>query len=267
MNSKVTTASFQKMKTNGEKISVLTAYDYTFAKLIDEAGIDAVLVGDSLGMVALGYPDTTKVTMQDMLHHTKAVVRGVTRAMVISDMPFISYHTGVNEAVKNAGTLIGDGGAQAVKLEGGSEITEEIKAIIRAGIPVMGHLGLTPQSVHKLGGYQVQARSKEKADKLINDAMELQEAGAFSIVLECIPCELAERLTNELSIPTIGIGAGVGCDGQVLVTPDMLGMYKDISPKFVKAYENVGKKILDSAMLYNNEVKKGIFPTIEHSFK
>jgi 3-methyl-2-oxobutanoate hydroxymethyltransferase len=267
MNSKVTTASFQKMKTNGEKISVLTAYDYTFAKLIDEAGIDAVLVGDSLGMVALGYPDTTKVTMQDMLHHTKAVVRGVTRAMVISDMPFMSYHTGVNEAVKNAGALIGDGGAQAVKLEGGSEITEEIKAIIRAGIPVMGHLGLTPQSVHKLGGYQVQARSKEKADKLINDAVELQEAGAFSIVLECIPCELAERVTDELSIPTIGIGAGVGCDGQVLVTPDMLGMYKDISPKFVKVYENVGKKILDSAMIYNNEVKKGIFPTIEHSFK
>ncbi len=267
MPNKITTISFQEMKKNGDKISILTAYDYTFAKLIDSAGIDAVLVGDSLGMVALGYPDTTKVTMQDMLHHTKAVVRGVNRAMVISDMPFMSYHAGVYDAVKNAGAFISEGGAQAVKLEGGSEMADEITSIIRAGIPVMGHLGLTPQSVHKFGGYQVQARSKEQADKLVYDAHKLQDIGVFSIVLECIPYELAEKVTKGLSIPTIGIGAGAGCDGQVLVTPDMLGMYKDISPKFVKVYDNVGKKIIESAIAYNDEVKNGMFPAIEHSFK
>ncbi len=266
MDNRVTVSTFQKMKVNNEKIAMLTAYDYTNAQLLDEAGIDAILVGDSLGMVMLGYTDTTKVTMADMLHHTKAVSRGVQHAMVIADLPFLSYHTGVNDAVKNAGALIQQGNAQAVKLEGGSEVIDEVTAIIKANIPVMGHLGLTPQSVHKLGGYGVQGKTVAQAKKLLEDAQLLQDAGVFAIVLECVPYKLAEIISEKLTIPTIGIGAGVGCDGQVLVSLDMLGMYKDMTPKFVKVYENIGQKIQNGIKLYTKEVKNGDFPTLEHSF-
>ncbi len=266
MGNKVTVSTFQKMKDNKEKITMLTAYDYTNAKLLDEAGIDAILVGDSLGMVMLGYPDTTRVTMEDMLHHTKAVARGVKHAMVISDLPFLSYHTGIYDAVKNAGVLIQQGYAQAVKLEGGSEVVDEVKAIIKAGIPVMGHLGLTPQSVHKFGGYGVQGKTASQAKKLIEDAQLLQDAGVFAIVLECVPYKLAEIISENLSIPTIGIGAGGGCDGQVLVSMDMLGMYKDMTPKFVKEYALIGQKIKAGVASYIQEVKNGVFPTTEHSF-
>lgn len=256
---KVTTSTIRKMK-GSEKISMLTAYDYSMAKLVDNAGCDMILVGDSLGNVMLGYNDTTHVTMADMLHHTKAVARGAKHSIVVADMPFLSCHLGVYEAVKNAGVLIAEGNASAVKIEGGEEVSEIIKAITNAGIPVCGHLGLTPQSVNQLGGYGVQAKTEEAANKLISDAKAVEEAGAFCIVLECIPHELAERVTRELSIPTIGIGAGPCCDGQVLVLHDMLGMFDDYVPSFVKRFANVGEAITDGVIQYIDEVKNGAFP-------
>lgn len=266
MSNKVTTATFRKMKQNKQKISVLTAYDYPTAKIFDNNGVDAILVGDSLGMVVLGYKDTTQVTMEDMVHHTKAVSRGVERALVIADMPFLSYHMGVKESVVNAGRLIQEGMAQAVKLEGGKEVIEDIKAIIKAGIPVMGHLGLTPQSIHNLGGYYIQGKTTEQARKLIEDAKALEEAGVFAIVLELVPAELAKVISEKVSVPTIGIGAGIDCDGQVLVSHDMLGLFQGRIPKFVKKYADIGISMDEAIEKYVNEVKQGTFPREEHSF-
>lgn len=264
---KITSADFRTMKNSGDKISMVTAYDYSTARLVDESGIDSILVGDSLGMVMLGYPDTLSVTMEDMIHHCSAVVRGAKNALVICDMPFMSYQTSVYDAVKNAGRLIKEGKAAAVKLEGGAEFAEHIKAIVNASIPVCGHLGMTPQSVNAFGGFKVQGKTVEAAKKLITDALALEQAGAFAIVLECVPAELAEYISKLLSIPTIGIGAGVGCDGQVLVYQDLTGIYNDFTPKFVKCYLNAGEMIRNAFVDYNYEVKHGKFPTAEHSFK
>lgn len=266
MSKKVTTSTFRKFKKNNEKITMLTAYDYSTAKIIDEAGIDAILVGDSLGMVILGYEDTTRVTMDDMVHHTKAVTNGAKRALVVADMPFLSYHMGKEESVKNAGRLIQEGHAQAVKLEGGLEIIEDVKSIIRAGIPVMGHLGLTPQSIHNLGGYFIQGKTSEQAKELIKDAKALEDAGVFSIVLECVPAEIAELVTSKVSVPTIGIGAGNACDGQILVSNDMLGTYKDKMPSFVKKYGEIGDHMEKAISQYISEVKDSTFPDKDHSF-
>ena len=264
---KITSADFRTMKNSGDKISMVTAYDYSTARLVDESGIDSILVGDSLGMVMLGYPDTLSVTMEDMIHHCSAVVRGAKNALVICDMPFMSYQTSVYDAVKNAGRLIKEGKAAAVKLEGGAEFAEHIKAIVNASIPVCGHLGMTPQSVNAFGGFKVQGKTVEAAKKLITDALALEQAGVFAIVLECVPAELAEYISKLLTIPTIGIGAGVGCDGQVLVYQDLTGIYNDFTPKFVKCYLNAGEMIRNAFVDYNYEVKHGKFPTAEHSFK
>ena len=264
---KTTVADFLSMKKNGEKITMVTAYDYSTAKLIDNSGINSILVGDSLGMVMLGYPDTVSVTMEDMLHHVKAVSRGTENALVICDMPFMSYQTSVYDAVVNAGRLMKEGRAGAVKLEGGKEYAEHVRAIVNASIPVCGHIGMTPQSVNAFGGFKVQGKTEEAARKLIEDAIALQEAGAFAIVIECVPHKLAEYISEILSIPTIGIGAGNGCSGQVLVYQDMLGMYSDFTPKFVKKFANVGKVMTDAFKSYSDEVKTGQFPTEEHSFK
>lgn len=264
---KTTVADFLSMKKNGEKITMVTAYDYSTAKLIDNSGINSILVGDSLGMVMLGYTDTVSVTMEDMLHHVKAVSRGTENALVICDMPFMSYQTSVYDAVVNAGRLMKEGRAGAVKLEGGKEYAEHVRAIVNASIPVCGHIGMTPQSVNAFGGFKVQGKTEEAARKLIEDAIALQEAGAFAIVIECVPHKLAEYISEILSIPTIGIGAGNGCSGQVLVYQDMLGMYSDFTPKFVKKFANVGDVMTDAFKSYSNEVKTGQFPTEEHSFK
>ncbi len=264
---KTTVADFISMKKNGEKITMVTGYDYSTAKLIDNSGIDSILVGDSLGMVMLGYPDTVSVTMEDMLHHVKAVSRGAENALVICDMPFMSYQTSVYDAVVNAGRLMKEGRAGAVKLEGGSEFKEHVSAIVKASIPVCGHIGMTPQSVNAFGGFKVQGRTEEAARKLIDDAIALEKAGAFAIVIECVPKKLAEYISQILSIPTIGIGAGNGCDGQVLVYQDMLSMYSDFTPKFVKQYAQMGDIMTDAFKRYNDEVKSGVFPTDEHSYK
>lgn len=264
---KVTTLRLQEMKQKREKITVLTAYDYSTAKLVDEAGVDVVLVGDSLGMVLLGYDSTLPVTMDDMLHHTKAVARGTRHALVVSDMPFMSYYVSVSESVRNAGRFLQEAGANAVKLEGGREIADTVKAIIAAGIPVMGHLGLTPQSVNQLGGFRVQGRDEAAARQIINNALALQDAGVFAIVLECIPAALAKMVTTRLDIPTIGIGAGAECDGQVLVFHDLVGLYSDLSPKFVKRYASLRSDIKDAIVRYRDEVKAGVFPGQEHGFE
>lgn len=264
---KTTVADFLSMKKNGEKITMVTAYDYSTAKLIDNSGINSILVGDSLGMVMLGYPDTVSVTMEDMLHHVKAVSRGTENALVICDMPFMSYQTSVYDAVVNAGRLMKEGRAGAVKLEGGKEYAEHVRAIVNASIPVCGHIGMTPQSVNTFGGFKVQGKTEEAARKLIEDAIALEEAGAFAVVIECVPHKLAEYISEILSIPTIGIGAGNGCSGQVLVYQDMLGMYSDFTPKFVKKFANVGDVMTDAFKSYSDEVKTGNFPTEEHSFK
>jgi 3-methyl-2-oxobutanoate hydroxymethyltransferase len=266
MRKKVTTAVFRKMKATGEKITMLTAYDYPTARILDRSNIDAILVGDSLGMVLLGYIDTTQVTMEDMVHHIKAVSRGTEQAMVIGDLPFLSYHLGIEQSVRNAGRIIQEGHAQAVKLEGGREVVQEIKAIVKAGIPVMGHLGLTPQSIHQIGGYFVQGKSKEQAEKLIEDAKALEDAGVFAVVLECVPAELASLITQKLAIPTIGIGAGNGCDGQVLVTHDAVGIYQGKTATYVKQFAQLGNLLGDAVLQYVQEVKAGIFPQAEHSF-
>ena len=260
---KVTTKAVRAMKSGTEeqrkKITMLTAYDYPTAKLVDESGCDIILVGDSLGNVVLGYPNTTHVTMEDMLHHTAAVARGTEHAMIIGDMPFLSYHLGEHKAIENAGRLI-QAGATAVKLEGGKIIEDTIRSIINAGIPVMGHLGLLPQSVNQIGGFLVQGKTEDAAAALIEDAKLLEECGAFAIVLECIPHDLAKQITNAIDIPTIGIGAGPHCDGQVLVLHDMLGLYSDYVPSFVKKYANLNINIKEALSQYINEVENGEFP-------
>ena len=263
---KNTVVTFQEMKAKGEKITMLTAYDYSTAKLVDEAGINSILVGDSLGNVVLGYPDTVSVTMEDMIHHGAAVSRGTKNALVVIDMPFLSYQTSVYDAVVNAGRLMKEGRAGAVKLEGGEEVCPQIKAITTASIPVVAHLGLTPQSINVFGGYKSQARDFKSAKKLIRDAELVQEAGAFAVVLECVPARLAELVSSRLSIPTIGIGAGAGCDGQVLVYADMLAMFSDFRPKFVKAFANVGEVMKAGFKAYDEEVKAGTYPAEEHTY-
>ena len=262
-----TISDFLSAKKNHEKIAMLTAYDYSTAKLIDQAGIDSILVGDSLGMVMMGYKDTLPVTMENMLHHTAAVSRAVENAMVVADMPFMSYQTSVYDALKNAGRFIQEGGANAVKLEGGVKFAPHIRAICDASIPVMGHIGLTPQSVNAFGGFKVQGKSLEQAKMLIDDAKALEDAGAFSIVLECVPKKLADIITQAVSIPTIGIGAGSGCDGQILVYHDMLGMYSGVSPKFAKRFGEVGEMMKKCFAEYVSEVKQQEFPSEEHTFK
>ncbi|MCK8061031.1 MULTISPECIES: 3-methyl-2-oxobutanoate hydroxymethyltransferase [unclassified Fusibacter] len=267
MKKRFSNQSFSLMKTNGEKISMMTAYDYSSAKLSDQAGMDTLLVGDSLGMVMLGYDDTLKVTMQDMIHHAKAVRRGAPEGFMIVDMPYLSYHISVEESVRNAGRLVTEAGANAIKLEGGKQFLPAIKAILHAQIPVIGHLGLTPQSVNAFGGYKVQAKEKEAAKLLLEDALALQEAGVSAIVLECIPPDIAKWVSQSLVIPTIGIGAGSDVDGQVLVFHDVLGIYDKISPKFVKQYAQLGNLMKEALTNYHNEVKTGEFPKEEHSFK
>ena len=263
---KQTAVTFLDHKQKGEKISMLTAYDYSTAKLVDQAGIDGILVGDSLGNVMLWYEDTLSVTVEDMIHHGAAVARGVKNALVVIDMPFLSYQTSVYDAVKNAGRLVKEGRAGAVKLEGGKEFAPQIRAITAASIPVMGHLGLTPQSIHTLGGYRVQGKTEAAAQKLLEDALAVEEAGAFALTLECVPAKLAELITSKLSIPTIGIGAGAGCDGQVLVYQDMLGMFNDYTPKFVKRFAEVGEVMQNAFAEYNRQVKEGSYPDEAHSF-
>lgn len=265
MEKKFTVNDFMESKRNNRKITMLTAYDYPTAKLMDEAGVDSILVGDSLGMVVLGYQDTTKVTMEDMLHHTKAVTRGVKRAMVVADMPFLSYHLGIYESVRNAGRLIGEGGSTAVKLEGGRAVVGDIKAIISAGIPVMGHLGYTPQSINLFGGHKAQGKTIDTARKIAEDARLLQEAGVFSLVLECVPFRLAELISRHLEIPVIGIGSGSGCDGQVLVMHDVLGL-GSFTPRHAKVYSDVSGVYSGAFSDYIREVSEGIFPTEKNSF-
>ncbi|UFJ42747.1 3-methyl-2-oxobutanoate hydroxymethyltransferase [Brevibacillus humidisoli] len=262
----VTTADLRKQKQEGQPIAMITAYDYPSAKLADEAGVDVILVGDSLGMVVLGYESTIPVTMEDMLHHTKAVTRAAKHALVVADLPFLSYHGSVEEGVKNAGRLLQEGLAKAVKMEGGAEITPVVKRCVQAGIPVMGHIGLTPQSVYQLGGYKVQGKDVEAAGRLLRDAQELEEAGAFALVLECVPTEVAAKIRESVAIPVIGIGAGAGCDGQVLVFHDILSYASQIKPKFVKRYADVGSQIQEAVSTYVYEVKTGQFPSDEHGF-
>lgn len=264
---KNTVLTFAKAKEEGTKISMLTAYDYSTAKLIDESGVNSILVGDSLGNVMLGYEDTVSVTMDDMLHHTKAVSRGAKNALVVADMPFMSYQTSTYDAVVNAGRLIKEGRANAVKLEGGKEVCPQIKAIVDAGIPVCAHIGLTPQSINALGGNRVQGKTEAAAKKLLEDALCVQEAGAFAVVIEAVPEKLATLITNKLDIVTIGIGAGSGCDGQVLVYQDMLGMFSDFTPKFVKKYANIGDIMREAFKKYDEEVKNKQFPLEEHTYK
>ncbi|WP_200773961.1 3-methyl-2-oxobutanoate hydroxymethyltransferase [Tepidibacter formicigenes] len=266
MNKKFTVTSFLEAKNKNEKITMLTAYDYSTAKLIDEAGIESILVGDSLGMVVLGYESTLEVTVDDIIHHCRAVARGAKNALIVGDMPFLSYHINTEDTVRNAGRIIQEGKAQAVKLEGGVEVVDKIKAITKAQIPVMGHLGLTPQSINMFGGFKVQGKSEYQAKKIINDAVELEKAGVFAIVLEGIPAKLAQIITEKLTIPTIGIGAGNNCDGQVLVTNDMLGMFSDFTPKFVKKYTNLKDSIMNATKQYISEVKSTEFPSKEHTF-
>lgn len=264
---KNTVLTFAKAKEDGVKLSMLTSYDYSMARLVDEAGINSILVGDSLGNVMLGYEDTTPVTMEDMIHHTAAVARGAKNALIVGDMPFMSYQTSVYDAVVNAGRLIKEGHANAVKIEGGVEVCPQIKAIVEAGIPVCAHIGLTPQSINAFGGHKVQGKSEEAARKLMEDALAVQEAGAFAVVIEAVPAKLASLITSKLDIVTIGIGAGAGCDGQVLVYQDMLGMFSDFSPKFVKRYAEIGEIMKKAFAKYDEEVKAGIFPAEEHGYK
>lgn len=263
---KNTVSTFREQKAKGEKISMLTAYDYSTAKLMDEAGINGILVGDSLGMVMLGYEDTLPVTMGDMIHHTAAVCRGAKNTLVVGDMPFMSYQVSVEEAVYNAGRLMKEGRCQAVKLEGGASVCPQIRAITNASIPVMAHIGLTPQSINAFGGFKVQGKSEEAAKKLLEDAKAVEEAGAFAVVLECVPAKLAELISKSISIPTIGIGAGAGCDGQILVYQDMLGLFSDFTPKFVKKYVNVGEMMTQAFRDYIADVQEGSFPAPEHTF-
>ncbi|MFC1893534.1 3-methyl-2-oxobutanoate hydroxymethyltransferase [Chloroflexota bacterium] len=262
---RITINKIKEMKQNGEKIVMLTAYDYATARIVDEAGVPLILVGDSLGMVVLGYESTIPVTMDQMIHHTKAVVRGTGQAMVIGDMPFMTYHVSTDDALRNAARFIQEGGAQAVKLEGGITVAEKVKRIVECGIPVMGHIGLTPQSIHQLGGFKVQGKSPEAAVKMVEDARALEQAGAFSIVLETVPAQLATFITQSISIPTIGIGAGNVCDGQVQVINDILGSFADFVPKHAKQYTKLTDTIRNAVTEYLNEVKASSFPTDKQS--
>jgi 3-methyl-2-oxobutanoate hydroxymethyltransferase len=266
MAQKITVPSIKTMKGGGEKITMLTAYDTPFARILDEAGVDVLLVGDSVGSVVAGYPNTLPVTIEEMIYHTKAVVRGVTRALVVIDMPFMSYQISIEDAKRNAGRMIKESGAEAVKLEGGVNMKEVIDAIVAIDIPVMGHIGLTPQSIHQMGGYKVQGKVEEQKRKIMEDAVAVEEAGAFSLVLECIPTELAKEITEKLTIPTIGIGAGIHCDGQVLVIHDLLGLLGDFRPKFVKSYVDLRQVISQAVKEYMDEVRNAKFPAKEHSF-
>lgn len=264
---KKTVTTFKKMKSDGEKITMATAYDYTTAKLLDNAGIDCILVGDSLGMVMLGYENTLSVTMADMIHHTRAVSRGAKNAFILGDMPFMSYQTSTYDAVYNAGRLMKEGKCHGIKLEGGASAYDAIKAITKASIPVFGHLGLTPQSVNAFGGFKVQGKNIEDAQAILDEARAIADAGAIGIVLECIPAKLAALITKEISIPTIGIGAGADCNGQVLVYQDMLGMFPDFTPKFAKTFANTGETMTQGFKSYIKEVKDGTFPEEIHTFK
>ncbi len=264
---RVTTVTLREMKDRSERISMLTAYDYPIARLLDEAGIEVILVGDSLAMVGLGYETTLPVTMEEMLHHVRAVSRGVKRALLVADMPFGSFQASVEDGVRNAGRFLKEAGAQAVKLEGGREVADLTRRLTSVGIPVMGHLGLTPQMVHQFGGFKVQGRTAAAAEHLREDALLLEEAGVFALVLEGIPWQVAEVITKELRIPTIGIGAGSSCDGQVLVTNDLLGLFDDFTPKFVKRYANLKETIAAAFTRYRQEVKAGEYPGPEHAFR
>ena len=264
---KNTVLTFQQAKENGEKLTMLTAYDYSTPKLIDEAGVNSILVGDSLGNVILGYEDTISVTMEDMIHHGAAVARGAKNALVVIDMPFMSYQTSVYDALVNAGRLMKEGRGDAVKLEGGVEVCPQIKAIVDAGIPVCAHIGLTPQSINAFGGFKVQGKSEAAAKKLLEDAKAVEEAGAFAVVIEGVPAKIAALITEQLHIPTIGIGAGKDCDGQVLVYQDMLGMFSDFTPKFVKRYANIGEVMKEAFQNYIKEVQDGVFPAEENTYK
>jgi 3-methyl-2-oxobutanoate hydroxymethyltransferase len=263
---KVMIPDLQEKKRQGKKITMLTAYDYPTAKLIDEAGIDAILVGDSLGMVVLGYDSTVPVTMDEMIHHAKAARRGTKRAFLIGDMPFMSYQVSTEDALRNAGRFMKEAGCEAVKLEGGDEVIDVTKAIVSAGIPVLGHLGLTPQTVSKLGGYRIQGKNADSAKKILDQAVRLEQAGCFAVVLECVPAKVAKIITQRLNIPTIGIGAGIDCDGQVLVTNDMIGLFDRFVPKFVKQYVKLSGLLSEAFSKYRDEVEKGVFPAKEHSF-
>jgi 3-methyl-2-oxobutanoate hydroxymethyltransferase len=267
MGDKITVPYIQKMKQRGEKIACLTAYDYAFARILDDAGVELLLVGDSLGCVIQGGANTLAVTLDEMIYHTRAVVRGRKRALVVGDMPFMSYQVNKEQALINAGRLFKEGGAEAVKLEGGVAVRETIQAIVVAGMPVMGHIGLTPQSVHQFGGYKIQGREKNRREEVLRDALAVEEAGAFAVVLEGMPTELAEEITARLSIPTIGIGAGMHCDGQVLVIHDMLGLFDDFTPKFVKRYADAKSMIGGAARQFIGEVREQKFPAEEHSFR
>ncbi len=264
---KNTVLTFKEAKAQGGKLTMLTAYDYSMAKIIDESGINGILIGDSLGMVIKGDEDTLAVTVDEIIYHTKAVKKGAKNALIVSDMPFLSYHTSIQDAIYHAGRMVKEGGAHAVKLEGGANVLPQVRAIVAAQIPVMGHLGLTPQSVNAFGGFKVQGKSEETAKQLIADAVALEEAGAFAIVLEGIPAKVAELITKAVSIPTIGIGAGRECDGQILVYQDMLGMFDHFVPKFVKQYATVGKIMGEAIGMYIEEVEKGLFPEDKHTFK
>ena len=266
MSGKNSAVTFKNAKKNGERLAMLTAYDYSTAKLMDETGINGILVGDSLGNVILGYEDTISVTMEDMIHHGAAVARGTKNALVVIDMPLMSYQTSVYDALVNAGRLMKEGRAGAVKLEGGKNICPQIEAITKAGIPVMGHLGLTPQAINAFGGFIVQGKTQEAAEQLLEDALAVEKAGAFALVLECVPRKLADIITEKLTIPTIGIGAGNGCDGQILVYQDLLGMFSDFTPKFVKKYANVGEIMKDAFSAYIEDVKQGAFPEKKHEY-
>ncbi len=266
MDKKLTIQDIITMKKSGEKISMLTAYDASFATLIDAAGIDIILVGDSLGMVLLGYDSTIPVTMEEMLHHCRAAGKGARRAVLVGDMPFMSYQVSVEAAIANAGRFLKEAGCNAVKLEGGTPVCDTVMAMVKAGIPVMGHIGLTPQTASQLGGYKVQGKDADSARILLQAARDLEAAGVFAIVLECIPAQLAEVITATVSVPTLGIGAGKYCDGQVLVIHDMLGMFEKFIPSFVKQYVNLAPQIKEAVAAYNNEVKSGSFPAKEHSF-
>jgi 3-methyl-2-oxobutanoate hydroxymethyltransferase len=259
----VTVPDFQAAKARGQRLTMLTAYDYTTARLLDAAGVDSVLVGDSLGMVVQGLPDALPVTLDEMIYHTRLVARGVRRALLITDMPFMSFQVSPQQALESAGRLVKEGGCHAVKLEGGVRSARAIEAITAADIPLLGHVGLTPQSVRRLGGFKVQ----RDAQRLIDDAQAVEAAGAFAVVVECVPADLGARITQALKVPTIGIGAGPGCDGQVLVIHDLVGLYDDVRPRFVKQYADVGRQIRQAAEAYCREVREGTFPTSEHSFR
>lgn len=264
---RVTISEIKEMKQRGDKIPMLTAYDYSTARLLDEAGVALILVGDSLGMVMLGYKSTIPVTMDEMIHHTKAVVRGTKHALVIGDMPFMTYHVSTDDALRNAARFIQEGGAQAVKLEGGEVVADRVSRLVACGIPVQGHIGLTPQSVHQIGGYKVVGKTPEVAVRLLNDARALEEAGVFSIVLECVPAPLSKLITERVTVPTIGIGAGKNCDGQVQVISDILGLFTDFVPKHAKQYAKLNQKITSAVTDYIAEVKAGTFPTPKQSYK